>query len=138
MCREAIKGYLEGRGIAGLDAAKIAELVDNRNPEAVTTQQALEVANAVAAMKAVDPACGSGAFLLGMMQEILALNDTLFRAGKTPESLYRQKLDIISNNIHGADKDALAVSTAMLRLWLSLAVDYEGEGVPAPLAQPGP
>ena len=84
-------------------------------------------------MKAVDPACGSGAFLLGMMQEILALNDTLFRAGKTPESLYRKKLDIIANNIHGADKDALAVSTAMLRLWLSLAVDYEGEGVPAPL-----
>ena len=84
-------------------------------------------------MKAVDPACGSGAFLLGMMQEILTLNDTLFRAGKTPESLYRQKLDIIANNIHGTDKDALAVSTAMLRLWLSLAVDYEGEGVPDPL-----
>ena len=39
MCREAIKGYLEGRGIAGLDAAKIAELVDNRSPEAITTQQ---------------------------------------------------------------------------------------------------
>ena len=133
MCREAIKGYLEGRGIAGLDVDKITALVDNRNPEAITTQQALEVANAVAAMKAVDPACGSGAFLLGMMQEILTLNDTLFRAGKTPESLYRQKLDIIANNVYGADKDALAVSTAMLRLWLSLAVDYDGEGTPAPL-----
>ena len=133
MCREAIKGYLDGRGISGLDGGKIADLVDDRNPDAITTQQALEVANAVAAMKAVDPACGSGAFLLGMLQEILALNDTLFRAGKTPESLYRQKLDIITNNIYGADKDALAVSTAMLRLWLSLAVDYDGEGTPDPL-----
>ena len=133
MCREAIKCYLDGRGISGLDGGKIAELVDQRNPDAVTTQQALEVANAVAAMKTVDPACGSGAFLLGMMQEILALNDTLFRAGKTPESLYRQKLDIISNNIYGADKDAQGVSTAMLRLWLSLAVDYDGEGTPDPL-----
>ncbi len=84
-------------------------------------------------MKAVDPACGSGAFLLGMLQEIIALNDSLFRAGHTADSLYRQKLDIITNNIYGADQDALAVSTAMLRLWLSLAVDYDGDGPPDPL-----
>ena len=133
MCREAIKGYLSGRNIAGLDGAKIADLVDRRNPGAITPQQALDIANAVAGMKAVDPACGSGAFLLGMLQEILALNDSLFRAGHTAESLYRQKLDIITSNIYGADKDAMAVSTAMLRLWLSLAVDYDGGGPPAPL-----
>ena len=133
MCREALKGYFAGKDIAGLTEASIADLVDNRNPEAVTQQQALEIANAVAGMKAVDPACGSGAFLLGMLQEILALNDSLFRAGHTAESLYQQKLDIITNNIYGADKDAMAVSTAMLRLWLSLAVDYEGNDVPDPL-----
>lgn len=133
MCKEAIKGYLAGQGIGELKEEQIGDLVDNANPQAITIAQALEVANAVAGLKAVDPACGSGAFLLGMLQEILALNDTLFRAGHTPESLYRQKLDIISNNIYGADKDGLAVSTAMLRLWLSLAVDYEGEGTPQPL-----
>ena len=133
MCREAIKGYLAGQGINDLAEGQIEDLVDNANPQAITIAQALEVANAVAGLKAVDPACGSGAFLLGMLQEILALNETLFRAGHTPESLYRQKLDIISNNIYGADKDGLAVSTAMLRLWLSLAVDYDGDGSPDPL-----
>ena len=133
MCREAIKGYLAGRNIGGLDDAKIADLVDRAEPQAVTLSQAREVANAVAELKAVDPACGSGAFLLGMLQEIVALNETLFRAGHTPESLYQQKLDIITNNIYGVDKDGLAVSTAMLRLWLSLAVDYEGDGLPEPL-----
>ena len=133
MCREALKGYIASKDIAGLDQDKIAELVDGKDPEAVTTPQALEIANAVAKMKTVDPACGSGAFLLGMLQEVLALNDTLFRAGKTHESVYQQKLDTITNNIYGADKDGLAVSTAMLRLWLSLAVDYEGEGIPDPL-----
>ena len=133
MCREAIKGYLAGKEIAGLNDARIADLVDNQNPGAITPQQALEVANAVAGMKTVDPACGSGAFLLGMLQEILALNDSLFKASHTDVSLYRQKLDIISNNIYGADKDGLAINTAMLRLWLSLAVDYEGEGPPNPL-----
>ena len=133
MCREAIKGYLAGRDIDGLNNTKIGELVDNANPHAVTVAQALEVANAVADLKAVDPACGSGAFLLGMLQEIIALNETLFRAGHTPESLYQQKLNIISNNIYGVDNDGLAVSTAMLRLWLSLAVDYDGDGPPEPL-----
>ena len=133
MCREAIKGYLSGEGIAGLNDTKIADLIDRQETAGITPQQALEIANAVFGMKAVDPACGSGAFLLGMLQEIIAVNATLINAGHSSESLYRQKLDIITNNIYGADKDALAVSTAMLRLWLSLAVDYDGDGPPDPL-----
>ena len=133
MCREALKGYIANKAIAGMGRDKITGLVDGRSPEVITPQQALDVANAVAEIKVVDPACGSGAFLLGMLQEIIILNDTLFRAGKTPESLYHQKLDIITNNIYGADIDRLAVSTAMLRLWLSLAVDYEGDDIPEPL-----
>ena len=133
MCREAIKGYLSGKNIGGLTDAKIAELVDQQNHDAITPMQAPEIYEAVKNMKAVDPACGSGAFLLGMLQEILALNDSLFRALHTSESLYEQKLDIITKNIYGADKDPIAVSTAMLRLWLSLAVDYEGDGPPQPL-----
>ncbi len=133
MCREALKCYIGVKGIYGLTDSRIADLVDNGNDQAITPQQALEIGKAVAEMKAVDPACGSGAFLLGMLQEILVLNDSLFRARHTSQSLYRQKLDIISKTIHGTDKDGLAVSTAMLRLWLSLAVDYEGDGAPEPL-----
>ena len=133
MCREAIKGYLAGRDIPGLTPAQISTLVDQGDEQAIDQAQARPIADALAGMKAVDPACGSGAFLLGMLQEILSLNDSIFRAGHTPESLYRQKLNIITNNIYGVDKDGLAVGTAMLRLWLSLAVDFEGKGVPDPL-----
>ena len=133
MCREAIKGYLAGRGIPGLTPSQISTLVDQGDDQAIDQDQARPIADALSGMKAVDPACGSGAFLLGMLQEILTLNDSIFRAGHTPESLYRQKLNIITNNIYGVDKDELAVGTAMLRLWLSLAVDFEGNGVPDPL-----
>ena len=133
MCREAIKGYLSGKNINGLDDDMIADLVDNHNPDAITPMQAPAIYEAVKNMKAVDPACGSGAFLLGMLQEMTELNETLFRAGHTPESMYDQKLAIITSNIHGVDKDDLAVSTAMLRLWLSLAVDFHGNGPPKPL-----
>ena len=133
MCREALKGFLATEETSGLTEELIRDVVDERDPGTITPQQALDIANTVSEIKVVDPACGSGAFLLGILQEILALNETLFRARNTSESLYQQKLDIITKNIHGADKDELAVSTAMLRLWLSLAVDYEGEGVPDPL-----
>ncbi len=108
-------------------------LVDQRNPDAITQLQAPDIYEAIKNMKTVDPACGSGAFLLGMLQEILTLNETLFRAGHTSEILYSQKLDLISNNIYGADKDGLAVSTARLRLWPSLAVDHESADAPPPL-----
>ena len=44
-----------------------------------------------------------------------------------PQSLYDLKLRIIERNLYGADRDGFAVNIAMLRLWLSLAIDYEGE-----------
>ena len=137
MCREAIKGYLTADPAADPAAAlppeQIAALVDDGNAAAVTPAQAAALATRLGAVKALDPACGSGAFLLGMLQEIMAVNATLFRAGVTPESLYQQKLDLIRRNLHGVDQDKNAVHIAMLRLWLSLAVEFDGPGPPPPL-----
>ena len=133
MCREALKGYLGNCQLEGLSPEQIAALVDNGDAAAVAPAQAAAVAIALGQVKALDPACGSGAFLLGMMQEIMAVNGTLFRAGVTPESQYRQKLDIIRRNLHGTDQDVNAVHIAMLRLWLSLAVEYDGDDLPPPL-----
>ena len=133
MCREALKGYLGNCQLEGLSPEQIAALVDNGDAAAVAPAQAAAVAIALGQVKALDPACGSGAFLLGMMQEIMAVNGTLFRAGVTAESQYRQKLDIIRRNLHGTDQDVNAVHIAMLRLWLSLAVEYDGDDLPPPL-----
>ena len=133
MCREALKGYLGNCQTEGLSPEQIAALVDNGDAAAVTTTQAAAVAIALGQVKALDPACGSGAFLLGMMQEIMAVNGALFRAGAAAASQYRQKLDIIRRNLHGADQDVNAVHIAMLRLWLSLAVEYDGDDIPPPL-----
>ena len=84
-------------------------------------------------LRICDPACGSGAYLLGMMSELLRLRDALFQSKEIDsKSTYQRKLDIIQNNLYGVDKDEFAVNIAMLRLWLSLAVDYEGD-IPEPL-----
>jgi len=77
-------------------------------------------------IKICDPAIGSGAFPMGMLQEIvrarLALNPKL-----DPAAL---KAHTIQNSIYGVDLDSGAVDIARLRFWLSLVVD---EKEPRPL-----
>ncbi|MDP2897028.1 MAG: N-6 DNA methylase [bacterium] len=124
MCREALKGCLGGH----------AELVDEHTAEDITLAEARELLVKLEAVKVVDPACGSGAYLVAMLHELhelIRLLDT--RAGKlTARDEYERKLQIIHNNIYGVDIDPVAVHIARLRLWLSLAVDYEG-AEPEPL-----
>ena len=94
---------------------------------------ARSVGRALDEITIVDPACGSGAYLLGMMQELVELQTALYNAGLDAKSLYDLKLQIIERNLFGADIDEFAVNIAMLRLWLSLAIEYDAPGDPPPL-----
>ena len=81
-------------------------------------------------MTVVDPACGSGAYLLGMIQELIELQTVLYNIGVNAQKIYDLKLEIIQRNLYGVDIDDFAVNIAMLRLWLSLAIEYEGDHPP--------
>ena len=88
----------------------------------------------LANIKVCDPAIGSGAFPVGMMNEIvktrLALNPYLANsATKQFRTAYSFKRDCIQNSLYGVDIDPGAVEIAKLRLWLSLVVDYELEEI---------
>lgn len=77
-----------------------------------------------------DPAIGSGAFPVGMMNEIVrargALNATkTFKDTKSKRTPYSFKRHAIQNSLYGVDIDPGAVEIAKLRLWLSLVVDEE-------------
>ena len=126
MCREALKGFLQERE-TGLTAEAIALFVDKRETSGITPATAPKVGGALDEVTVVDPACGSGAYLLGMMQELVELHRALYNVRVDPRNLYELKLHIIERNLYGADNDEFAVNIAMLRLWLSLAIDYEGE-----------
>ena len=132
MCREALKGYLEGQD-TGVAPEAVSRFVDERDTSAISSAaSARRMAEALDKITVVDPACGSGAYLLGMMQELVELQTTLFNVGVDPKGLYDLKLHIIERNLYGVDIDDFAVNIAMLRLWLSLAIEYEGE-TPPPL-----
>lgn len=128
MGREALKGYLQ-TALPSESSAAIEEFVEEhdtaglRNPEAVL--------EALRSARVCDPACGSGAYLLGMLHELLDLRTCLFATRNLdPISAYERKLEIIQNNVYGVDMDPFAVNIARLRLWLSLAVEFEGDRPP--------
>ena len=135
MCREALKGYLAGQD-TGLTEDVITAFVDSQSTAGISVPDARKVASALEQVTVVDPACGSGAYLLGMMQELIELQTILFNVVADSKSIYDLKLEIIQRNLYGADIDEFAVNIAMLRLWLSLAIDYDGND-PEPLPNLG-
>lgn len=129
MCRESLKICLQNKTDETPETLKAfvddGDATQIRNPE--------RVLKVLQTLRICDPACGSGAYLLGMMGELLRLREALFKSSNVdPRTTYQRKLDIIQQNLYGVDKDEFAVNIAMLRLWLSLAVDYEGD-IPEPL-----
>ena len=97
-------------------------------------EHAAALDGALAGIKICDPAVGSGAFPVGMMNEIVrargALNPYL---GDQNRSAYDFKRHAIQESIYGVDIDESAVDIAKLRLWLSLVVDEDDYGTIKPL-----
>ncbi len=131
MCGEALKGYLKGQ-VPELDDDAVERFVNAHDTDGLGMAQARRIADALAQVTVADPACGSGAYLLGMMQELIELQSALYNAGVDAKSLYELKLEIIQRNLYGVDIDEFAVNIAMLRLWLSLAIEHDGDA-PEPL-----
>ena len=129
MCREALKGYIASQ-CPDIPKDAADRFIDSRDATGVSIADAREIGRALDAVSVLDPACGSGAYLLGMMQELVELHTALYNAGRDPKHIYDLKLDIIRRNLCGADISDFAVNIAMLRLWLSLAIEYEGEKPP--------
>ena len=68
----------------------------------------------------LDPAAGSGAFLLGALDELVALRR---RAGEGPSLVVKR--DVLAHSLFGVDLTATAVRLTELRLWLALVADEQ-------------
>lgn len=66
----------------------------------------------------LDPAVGSGAFLLGMLERLATL-----RAGECAPAELRRR--ILERNLFGVDQNPMAVRLAELRLWLAVIASEE-------------
>lgn len=97
-----------------------------------------DIDGALASVRIADPAVGSGAFPLGMVNEIvrartnitaymtIAMNSNSKRLlYKNERSPYCLKKEAIKNSIFAVDIEPSAVDITQLRLWLSLVIDDE-------------
>ncbi|WP_339065969.1 Eco57I restriction-modification methylase domain-containing protein [Fusobacterium animalis] len=101
-------------------------------------------------VKIADPACGSGAFPLGILNEIVRARNILTfyinmievfkdkdeknywsRLDKKQKSRtpYKLKLYAIQNSLYGVDIEPSAIDITKLRLWLSILVDSTNNDV---------
>jgi len=110
------------------DTAKEAGTVSYtyQMPESIRTH-ATKLDEALANIKICDPAIGSGAFPVGMMQEIIKAREVLttYIGESESRTTYNFKRQAIQESIYGVDIDSGAIDIAKLRLWLSLVVDED-------------
>ena len=81
-------------------------------------------------LRALDPAVGSGAFPVGLLQDMVSMRRAVARArGSAVRSgsaeIAGWKRDYILHCLYGVDIKPAAIEIAKLRLWLSLIVDTD-------------
>ena len=134
MSKESVAQYLKSNTPDELHTA-IDSLIKQRVVEPVlqNKENARLVNKVLSVVKVCDPAIGSGAFPMGVLNVLFDCRHLLYGfIGKNEDFSYAKvKRDIIQNNIYGVDIEKGAVDIARLRFWLALVVD-ENEPQPLP------
>ncbi len=114
--RSALVDALQGGGVPGsaAECALAGESVDREAGRALR-ERAAEI-------RIIDPACGSGAFLVHALEELSALR---VRLGD-PRSQDEVRRETLTRSIFGVDVNSMAVWLCELRLWLSVVIEGTG------------
>lgn len=135
MCRLSLVKWLEKNLENPVKADNLYELFfrESENEEdqkqgSFSKKEALEIAEKLANLSICDPAVGSGAFLVGMMQVLDEIETSLGnRFGIEMRNVFERKKEIIKQSLYGVEVKEWAVWICQLRLWLSLFVDAPDE-----------
>ena len=127
MCQESLIAYLDNETSIPEDKIRRFVLSPEDGVSDIPEAKRAKLLAALENVKICDPAIGSGAFPMGLLNELLRCRETL--AGEHYDRVAIKK-SIIYNNIYGVDIEKGAVDIARLRFWLSIVVD---EGTPSPL-----
>jgi hypothetical protein len=123
------------RRIATDDTALDAYAHEYGAPAALALAGRLD--EAAAQVRVLDPAVGSGAFLLGMLSELVRLRSLahVTRTGQppAPTAIATWKRDALAQALFGVDIEPLALELCRLRLWLALLQDWPSGTAPPPL-----
>lgn len=127
ICRRALANFLGLQDKVSLDGRKFQDGLSEYLEGLMKTKSEKDVREfreRLLALRILDPAVGSGGFLLVMMQEIIGLVQEAesIVGWKSDLELYKKR---ILPNLYGFDIEAEAIEIARLRLWLSLIIDQK-------------
>ena len=80
-----------------------------------------KIAEKLKAVKVLDPACGSGAFPMGLLNRMIDILERI----SPDESVYDLKLSVIEKCLYGSDIQSIAAQITKLRFFISLICDCE-------------
>jgi adenine-specific DNA-methyltransferase len=148
MVDQSLKQYLITK--TKIDEDKICALLSYEAPEiALSESGKSSIISALDEIKIIDPACGSGAFPMGILHKMLLVlqkadpdlklwlknhlgniepgifKDRLLERIRNENWEYVRKLLIIQKSIYGVDIQTIAVEISKLRFFLSLIVDEQ-------------
>ena len=144
MTDKSLKRYLLEK--TDIEEEKIDALItidtldDFQHP--LNAKEKLQITDALYSLKSLDPACGSGAFPIGLLQKLVFIleqidSDLELEKSKFPKNYftgkthlaknhnYLRKLILIRDVIHGVDIQPIAVEISKLRCFLTLIVEQE-------------
>lgn len=131
MCRRAMVEYLTNH-MKELPNEQIYRLLfdeDKKIVEEYMTKKDLwhKLEELLDNIAVLDPSCGSGAFLVGMLHVLVELYRLIYRHTEPKRELtdFELKKKIIGNSLYGVDVMPWAVHSAELRLWLQLIIEED-------------
>lgn len=121
MCKESLIAYLSSI-VDGELADAVRQFVEHHELPEVLEPCREAIDTALREVKICDPAIGSGAFPMGLLNELWRCREAI--EGDSMERVELKK-EIIENNVYGVDIEKGAIDIARLRFWLSIVVDAE-------------
>ncbi len=118
--RLARDGLIMALGASGVSAHVCAAALDG---EALDPRASVDLDAALRTLRVIDPACGSGAFLVHLLERIADARRVAGSIGTIAEI----RRDVLARSIFGVDVDPTAVWLCQLRLWLSVVVEEPHE-----------
>lgn len=135
MCRLSLVKWLEKNLESNVRPDNLYELFfkesekeEEQKQGSFSQKEVQEILDKLENLAICDPAVGSGAFLVGMMQVLDGVEQSLRQRYSLEEkNLFERKKQIIKNSLYGVEVKEWAVWICQLRLWLSLFVDAPDE-----------
>lgn len=128
MCRESLIAYLQDDKFSETGNKQIRSFVETLSYDGLNVNQREYLRDKLKAVKICDPAIGSGAFPMGLVNLLAKLYIAL---GVSTNEMANIKRHIMEQNIYGVDIEKGAVDIARLRFWLAMIVE-EKKPIPLP------